>query len=94
MGKPTLRDKQGVEVLLADIGNTFFHVYDGTNVEHLLYEDTLAKYQDKVLYYIPSKSEIVSFKKTNGKKSEYGGAEYYTMYYESEVSYPEGLSGR
>ena len=39
-------------VLLADIGNTYFHVYDGTAVEHLLYEDALAKYQDKVLYYI------------------------------------------
>lgn len=39
---------------------------------------------------IPSKSEIVSFKKTNGKKSEYGGAEYYTMYYEAEIIYPNG----
>ncbi|RLA71081.1 MAG: pantothenate kinase [Epsilonproteobacteria bacterium] len=39
-------------VLLADIGNTYFHVYDGTHVEHLLYEDALVKYQDKVLYYI------------------------------------------
>ncbi len=39
-------------VLLADIGNTYFHVYDGSKVEHLLYEDALAKYQDKVLYYI------------------------------------------
>jgi len=32
--------------------------------------------------------KILSFKKTNGKKEE----TYYTMYYESEVSYPEGLN--
>ena len=39
-------------VLLADIGNTYFHVYDGAKVEHLLYEDAIGRYQDKVLYYI------------------------------------------
>jgi len=39
-------------VLLADVGNTHFHVYDGTKVEHLLYEDAIGRYQDKVLYYI------------------------------------------
>ena len=39
-------------VLLADIGNTYFHVYDGVKVEHLLYEDAIDRYQDKVLYYI------------------------------------------
>lgn len=32
--------------------------------------------------------KILSFKKTNGKKEE----TYYTMYYKSEVSYPEGLN--
>ncbi len=39
-------------VLLADIGNTYFHIYDGKKVEHLLYEDAIARYQDKELYYI------------------------------------------
>ena len=39
---------------------------------------------------IPSKSEIVSFKKNNGKKSNRGGAEYYTMYFEVEIIYPNG----
>ena len=39
-------------VLLADIGNTYFHVYDGSKVEHLLYEDAIERYQDTVLYYI------------------------------------------
>jgi len=39
-------------VLLADIGNTHFHIYDGSKVEHLLYEDAIGRYQDKELYYI------------------------------------------
>ncbi len=39
-------------VLLADIGNTYFHIYDGAKVEHLLYEDAIGRYQDKELYYI------------------------------------------
>lgn len=39
-------------ILLADIGNTYFHVYDGGKVEHLLYDNAIARYQGKVLYYI------------------------------------------
>ena len=40
------------DVLLADIGNTHFHIYDGNKVEHLLYHEAIDRYQDKVLYYI------------------------------------------
>ncbi|HIQ45991.1 MAG TPA: type III pantothenate kinase [Sulfurovum sp.] len=40
------------DLLLADIGNTYFHVYDGKKVEHLLYEDAIAKYKEKKLTYI------------------------------------------
>ena len=39
-------------LLLADIGNTYFHVYDGKKVEHLLYEDAIEKYKEKKLIYI------------------------------------------
>jgi len=45
-------------VLLADIGNTYFHVYDGSKVEHLLYAEAIERYQDKVLYYISVKHHI------------------------------------
>ncbi len=40
------------EILLADIGNTYFHLYDGKKVEHLLHEDAIEKYKKKKLYYI------------------------------------------
>lgn len=40
------------DVLLADIGNTHFHIYDGKKVEHLLYEEAIERYQDKELYFI------------------------------------------
>ena len=38
--------------LLADIGNTHFHIYNGTFVEHLSYEDAIAKYSQTALSYI------------------------------------------
>jgi len=41
---------------------------------------------------ISSKAKILSFKKTNGKKYEFGGAKYYEMFYEAEIVYPEGLN--
>ncbi len=47
-------------VLLADIGNTYFHVYDGSKVEHLLYEDAIGRYKDKVLYYISVNHHLAS----------------------------------
>ncbi|HFQ61216.1 MAG TPA: type III pantothenate kinase [Epsilonproteobacteria bacterium] len=39
-------------MLLADIGNTHFHIYNGKEVEHLTYDDAIEKYQKQKLYYI------------------------------------------
>jgi type III pantothenate kinase len=44
--------------LLADIGNTHFHIYDGKTVEHLKYNNAIDKYRNKVLQYICVKQEI------------------------------------
>jgi type III pantothenate kinase len=44
--------------LLADIGNTHFHIYDGKTVEHLKYDDAIDKYSNKVLQYICVKQEL------------------------------------
>ncbi len=38
--------------LLADIGNTRIHIYDGQEVIHLLHEDAIAHYGGEKLYYI------------------------------------------
>jgi len=46
------------EALLADIGNTHFHIYDGTHVEHLSYEDAIARYCDEPLTYISVNRDI------------------------------------
>jgi len=46
------------EILLADIGNTYFHIYDGDRIEHLIYEDAIAKYQERSLYYISVKHAL------------------------------------
>ena len=40
------------KILLADIGNTHFHVYDGQSVEHFSYADAMHKYKDLPLKYI------------------------------------------
>ncbi len=45
-------------VLLADIGNTYFHVYDGKEVIHLSYEDAITQYHDKKLFYISVKHQL------------------------------------
>jgi len=45
-------------MLLADIGNTHFHVYDGSKVEHLSYEDAIAKYAYRDVYYISVKQSL------------------------------------
>ncbi len=45
-------------MLLADIGNTHFHIYDGKNVEHLLYADAIAKYSQEKLCYISVKHQL------------------------------------
>jgi type III pantothenate kinase len=47
-------------LLLADIGNTHFHIYNGETVEHLSYEEAIAKYSKEALYYISVKEELDS----------------------------------
>ena len=44
--------------LLADIGNTHFHIYNGSNVEHLIYEDAIEKYHESQLCYISVKQHL------------------------------------
>jgi len=46
--------------VLADIGNTHFHIYDGKRVEHLNYSDAIEKYRDEKLYYISVKHQLSS----------------------------------
>ena len=45
-------------MLLADIGNTHFHIYNGKTVEHLLYDDAIVKYKNEELYYISVKHQL------------------------------------
>jgi type III pantothenate kinase len=45
-------------ILLADIGNTHFHIYDGKNVAHLSYADAIKKYAQKQLLYISVKHQL------------------------------------
>ena len=45
-------------MLLADIGNTHFHIYNGHTVEHLLYEDAMEKYSESKLCYISVKQQL------------------------------------
>ena len=39
-------------MLLADIGNTHIHLYDGKQVTHLTHHDAIEKYAEKYLNYI------------------------------------------
>lgn len=39
-------------MLLADIGNTNFHIYDGKEVIHLSHKEAFKRYKDKKLLYI------------------------------------------
>ncbi len=55
------------EVLLADIGNTYFHIYDGNRVEHLSYAEAIERYRDMPLYYISVKHDL-EIKMTQMKK--------------------------
>ena len=51
--------EQGREkMLLADIGNTTFHIFDGRSVAHLSYDDAIAKYKDQALYYVSVKHQL------------------------------------
>ena len=45
-------------MFLVDIGNTHFHIYNGKNVEHLSYNDAIAKYKSEALCYISVKQEL------------------------------------
>ncbi|MBT8349131.1 MAG: type III pantothenate kinase [Sulfurovum sp.] len=47
-------------MLLADIGNTHFHIYNGCEVEHLSYEKAIAKYSKETLCYISVKQHLDS----------------------------------
>ena len=47
-----------LKVYYADIGNTYFHIFNGTKVEHLSYGDAIDKYKDKTLYYICVKHQL------------------------------------
>ncbi len=54
VGKFGIMDK----ILLADIGNTHFHIYNGHTVEHLSYSDAIEKYKDNKMLYISVKHEL------------------------------------
>jgi len=45
-------------ILLADIGNTHFHIYDGSKVEHLSYEDAIERYVHIPIRYISVKQSL------------------------------------
>jgi len=45
-------------LLLADIGNTHFHIYDGERVEHLSYAEAIERYCDMHLCYISVKHDL------------------------------------
>jgi len=45
-------------MLLADIGNTYFHICNGKTVEHLAYDAAIAKYQSEALCYISVKHQL------------------------------------
>jgi len=44
--------------LLADIGNTYFHIYDGKSVKHLTHIDAIKRYRKTILYYISVKHQL------------------------------------
>lgn len=45
-------------MVLADIGNTYFHIYDGQHIEHLLYDEAIEKYQNSEVMYISVKHQL------------------------------------
>ncbi|RUM69670.1 MAG: pantothenate kinase, partial [Sulfurovum sp.] len=45
-------------MLLADIGNTHFHIYDGREVEHLSHEDAIERYAHIPMQYISVKHSL------------------------------------
>ena len=57
-----MTNAHGVEnsVLLADIGNTYVHIYNGSEIEHLSYEEAIRKYSKEALCYISVKQQLDS----------------------------------
>ena len=49
-----------MDMILADIGNSYFHIYNGKDIEHLTYEDAIDTYRDETLYYITVKHQLSS----------------------------------
>ena len=45
-------------MILADIGNTHFHIFDGERVEHLSYDDAMRKHCNQKLLYITVKHQL------------------------------------
>ncbi len=45
-------------IVLADIGNTYFHIYNDRNIEHLNYDDAINKYVHHIIMYISVKHEL------------------------------------
>jgi type III pantothenate kinase len=45
-------------MLLADIGNTHFHILDNDKVLHLSYDEAIERYRDKKLNYISVKRDL------------------------------------
>ena len=45
-------------MLLADIGNTRVHIYDGDEVVHLTHKEAIEQYRDKELKYITVKHQL------------------------------------
>jgi len=45
-------------MLLADIGNTRIHIYDGNKVVHLTHDDAIAQYANQKLKYITVKHQL------------------------------------
>jgi type III pantothenate kinase len=52
------------DVLLADIGNTHFHIYNAQSVEHLSHQSAIGKYAKEKLYYISVKKDLEDAIKT------------------------------
>ena len=46
-------------ILLADIGNTHFHIFDGKSVKHLSYDEAIEQYHSQKLYYITVKHQLI-----------------------------------
>jgi len=45
-------------ILLADIGNTHFHIYDGKRVAHLSYVEAIERYANRSMQYISVKQSL------------------------------------